>query len=72
MSLKAVVGQRMFKLFPKSVPIFEPFLNVVFSVCCLGIMQDVIRAVQKPGEWKASCCAFSLVNVMFTFDFVPS
>lgn len=69
MSLKAVVGQRKFKLFPKSIRFFKPILNPGFSVCCLGIMQDVIRAVRKPGEWKVS--VFTCECDVYT-DFVPS
>ena len=52
MSLKAVVGQRKFKLFPNSIFFIELLLNLRFPLCCLGIMQDVIRENKKPNEWK--------------------
>lgn len=62
MSLKAVVGQRKIRPFKTSFKFYRVG-NFIFSVF-LGIMQDVIRAVQKPGEWKASL-AFDDVYVYF-------
>ena len=71
MSLKAVVGQRKSTLFPNSVCFIEFRMNLRFPVCCLGIMQDVIRVNKKPNEWKVSwwCAHYVLVN-MFTFAFM--
>jgi len=54
MSLKAVVGQRKSTLSLNSVYFIEFLLNLRFPVCCLGIMQDVIRVNKKPNEWKVS------------------
>ena len=54
MSLKAVVGQRKFTLSPNFVYVLEFLLNLRFPVCCLGIMQDVIRENKKPNDWKVS------------------
>lgn len=63
MSLKAVVGQRKLKFFPHIICVIELTLNLGYPVCCLGLMQDVIRKVCKPNEWKAS-----IVCTIFTHE----
>ena len=70
MSLKAVVGQRKFKFFLAVILFIQQLLHSGFPVCCLGIMQDVIRENKKPNEWKVSLCTLLFpceCTVMFTF-----
>lgn len=63
MSLKAVVGQREFLLFPNVIRVIELLLNAGFPVCCLGLMQDVIRENKKPNEWKVSLLTVHVINL---------